>query len=372
MNLKTLPAVSFCETDASKVRDAILLAHQEFTGRSLAPGAPERLFLEALAAIVVQQNVLIDLAGKRNLVALADGEYLDHIGVLSDVERLPAVPASVTLRFSRTQSQDFPVAIPAGTRATPDHVLVFETTAPAEIEANKFYVDVTARCWEAGTIGNGYVTGQINRLMDALLDVTAVTNTTESAGGCDEEDDEHFRERVVISPESFSTAGPAEAYVYWAKSASALVSDVSVHSPAPGRVEVRLLLAGGETPGPEILALVTEALTAEKRRPLTDSVEVLAPTPVPFDLEVTYWVNSEDKLALATIQAAVNAAVDEYVAWQVARLGRDLNPSELISRIRAAGAKRVEVASPVHSVLDPQQVARLGVRTVTYGGLEDE
>lgn len=372
MNLKNLPEVSFVETDAEAVRRSVLVAFEATAGRSLAPGNPERLFLEALAAIIAQQNVLIDLAGKRNLVALADGEYLDHIGAFSDVERLPAAKAGVTLRFSMPSAQVFPVAVPAGTRATPDQALLFETTASAEIPAGQTYVDVPALCQAAGTVGNGYVPGQINRLVDVLAYVTSVSNTTESAGGTDEEDDEHYRERVVLSPESLSTAGPAGAYAYWAKSASALIADVSVRSPSAGVVEVRPLLTGGEIPGQDILDAVAEVLTAEKRRPLTDQVQVLAPASVSFDVDVTYWVSSEDQLALASIQADVVAAVDEYVAWQIAKLGRDVTPSKLVQLMMSAGAKRVSVTAPAQAALDLHQVAQLGVRTVIYGGLEDE
>ncbi|MEG6551932.1 baseplate J protein, partial [Desulfocurvibacter africanus] len=119
MNLTNLPEVSFCETDAAKVRDAILLTHQGITGRSLAPGAPERLFLEALAAIISQQRVIIDDTGRQGLLAYARGAALDHKAA-PFVERLPASPATVRLCFSMPTSQSFVVRIPKGTRATPD------------------------------------------------------------------------------------------------------------------------------------------------------------------------------------------------------------------------------------------------------------
>ena len=76
--------------------------------------------------------------------------------------------------------------------------------------------------------------------------------------------------------------------------------------------------------------------------------------------------------------ADVQAAVTEYISWQCAKLGRDINPSELYRRLMATGIKRVELASPAFTVLrdgrerTAPQVAVIGTVTVTNGGYEDE
>jgi len=81
--------------------------------------------------------------------------------------------------------------------------------------------------------------------------------------------------------------------------------------------------------------------------------------------------------------------VDKYIAWQSAKLGRDINPSKLYHLLMEAGIKRVDIRSPVftrlrdgilmlgdYSKIDPAlaipQVAKLGHVTVTDGGYEDE
>lgn len=71
------------------------------------------------------------------------------------------------------------------------------------------------------------------------------------------------------------------------------------------------------------------------------------------------------------IIAAAPAAVDNYVLWQKSKLGRDINPSELIVRVMAAGAKRVAVTAPVFKVTTDTQVAICSTKTVTLGGIED-
>jgi phage-related baseplate assembly protein len=65
-------------------------------------------------------------------------------------------------------------------------------------------------------------------------------------------------------------------------------------------------------------------------------------------------------------------AVSEYITWQTSEIGRDINPDELLQRIKAAGVKRVEMSSPVFTVVKDTQVAQCSAQTVTYGGLEDD
>ena len=202
--------------------------------------------------------------------------------------------------------------------------------------------------------------------------VAAVENTTVSEGGADEQDDDSYREDIHIAPESFSVAGPAGAYEYFAKRASALITDVSVTSPSPGEVEVRPLLTGGEIPGEELLDAVEDVLSADDVRPLTDHVKVLAPEKKEYAVKFTYYISRDNQAKAETIRQAVETAAEEFIAWQKEKLGRDINPSELIARIIRAGAKRVEVESPVYTKLDGTQAAISTGCTAEYGGIEDE
>jgi phage-related baseplate assembly protein len=192
-----------------------------------------------------------------------------------------------------------------------------------------------------------------------------------SYGGTDIENDENLRERIQIAPEYFSVAGPRGAYEYWARTAHQLITNVSVVSPEPGLVEIYPLLAGGELPTQEILNTVYDICNAEDIRPLTDFVQVLMPQEITYELNVTYWVDKANATLAGALKTAVENAVESFVAWQKAVLGRDINPSELVHRMIAAGAKRVEVISPVFTVLSESNVARPSSVSVTFGGLEN-
>ena len=190
-------------------------------------------------------------------------------------------------------------------------------------------------------------------------------------GGADVESDDSYRERIHEAPEQFSTAGPTGAYVYFAKKASALIGDVSVENGGPGVVLIRPLLKGGALPGAEILKAVRDTLNDDKVRPLTDYLKVETPEVIKYNIRVRYWIDRGDAVASAAIEKRVNEAVTDFVAWQKEKLGRDINPTELYYRIRAAGAKRAEITEPIFTPVGIGAVAIADVQTVTLEGLED-
>lgn len=363
-----LPDITIVEKSAQQVEADAVNRFKELTGIALGAADPRRKFIQTVAAIIAQQRVLIDHNTKQNLLAYAEGNYLDHLGALTETPRLAATYATVTVRF--TLSTSVQQTIPAGTRVTAGDGVFFAVKEVVTVEADQSYADVECQCTVAGAAGNGYLPGEINKLVDPLQWVQSVANTTESAGGADVENDDAYAERIRQAPESFSVAGPDGAYKYWAKSASQLIVDVSVRSPSAGVVEIRPLLAGGETPSDEILAAVLAACSDKTKRPLTDDVQVLAPAEVSYDIELTYWIDVANASTAVSIQAAVAQAVEDYKIWQKSMLGRAIDPSELVYRIKASGAKRVALTLPVYAAIESYEVAVEDNVTVTYGGLE--
>lgn len=371
-DIPILPDVSFVQTDAQAIIDEIIQGYEQIAGVRLARGDPRRLFLLSLAYIIINQRQQIDAAGKSNLLYYARDNFLDHLGAFRNVERLQARPAVTTLRFHVSAPQLSKIGIPAGTRATHDNVLYWRTTVPATIPAMQQFVDVPAEAMTLGEIGNGLAIGEISGLVDPIPFVGSVSNITVTEGGIDREGDEPYRERIFRAPAAFSVAGPAEAYVFWALTANQLIADVAAISPEPSVAEIRPLLRGGVIPGQDILDQVKAVLSDQTIRPLADRVDVLAPDGVNFEVDFTYYIRRQDQASEAQIQARVQTAVDEYVAWQVSKLGRDINPDELISRVKAAGAKRLEITKPSFTRIDPTEVAQnIGINIV-YGGVEDE
>ena len=129
-----LADIVFAQKAANEIESEIITLYEDMSGRTLARGDTVRLFLECIVLIIVQQRSVIDYAAKQNLLAYADGNYLDHIGALLNVTRLEASSAMTTLRFTLSEAQPSSIIIPEGTRASPGGgTILFTTTESIEI-----------------------------------------------------------------------------------------------------------------------------------------------------------------------------------------------------------------------------------------------
>lgn len=371
--LKNLPQVIFASKDPKEIEKKLLDAWQAGGGSLLYPADPRRLFTKTHADGSARISANQDYAAKMNLLAYAEGVFLDHLGALLQVWRIDPLPSTTTVRFVLSAAQPRNVMIPQGTRVTKSGAtFYFAVAGDYSVPAGHTSIDVTVEAMEAGEAGNGYLPNELDQLVDPLPWIASIANLETTIGGSDQEDDESLRERIQLAPESFSTAGPEGAYIYWTKTAQTGIIDVAAWSPEPGVVEVDFLLTGGELPNEAVIERVAEVLNDRTRRPLTDHVRIQAPEVVPFDVEVTWWMYASDEIQRVQIQAAVQKAFDEWILWQKSKIGRDLNPSELIRLIQAAGAKRVEILSPKYTVIERNQVAvASGNQTLYFGGEED-
>ncbi len=372
MALKNLEELKFVDANPEEMEIHILEVVEGLLKRKLARADPLRLFLLGIEALLIQQRLLFDQMAKMNVLAYAKGGYLDHIGALVGTTRIPARPATATMKLTLSAAREQAVIIPKGARITAGDNVYFALNENAIIPAGELSVTASATCNESGQRGNGYLPGEISRIVDPVPFWAAAENTTKSEGGADMEDDDSYRERIHESPEKFSTAGPTLAYEYHAKEASALIVDAYAHSPAPGEVDVYTLVRGGVIPGEEILALVRERLNDKSIRPLTDKVSVKAPERVTYDVDAVYYIERNDATEATAIQESAEKAVQEFVTWQKERLGRDINPTELSYRLRVAGVKRAEIKLPVFTTTNRKQVAVADQVNVRFGGVEDE
>lgn len=369
-----LPEISFAQKDPLLIEQEMVAFYEGIQNRTLAPADPVLLLLKTITYFLAQQRSAIDFTGKQNLLAYASKDYLDHKGVDLQTERNPAQSASVIIRFTLSAAQAGAITIAAGTRVTAGDNVFFAVRDTAQILPGNLTIDCICECLTAGIVGNDYQAGEINTLVDPIAYVATVVNIDKSAGGIDIEDDESYRERIRIAPEKFTTAGSRDSYRYWARTATQNIIDVSVYRPEAGYVNVVLLMTGGTLPSDPERSLVDEVLNDEKIRPATDEVQVLAPEVVNYDIELSYYIGTSDTVSVATIQNRINTAISDFIAWQKAKIGRDINPSRLIAAIYNAGAKRVTLTLPVTTTIARNEVAIADMDNlaITYGGLEDD
>lgn len=176
------------------------------------------------------------------------------------------------------------------------------------------------------------------------------------------EGDDALRRRAASALEGYPTAGPRGAYEFHALSASGLVKDAAVSSPAPGLVRVAALSHEGDgTPSAGTLADIEAALNDEKIRPLTDTVEVVAGTVDQYDVTAVIYV--EGGPDLESVQLDATSAVTRYVRAQHA-LGAYVATSGIAAALHRPGVRRVWIESPAID-LNPGPEGAAYARTVS-------
>jgi phage-related baseplate assembly protein len=184
------------------------------------------------------------------------------------------------------------------------------------------------------------------------------------------ETDADLRRRIQLAPAGLSVAGPRDAYAYHARTAHPDVIDAAVTSPSPAVVTVYILSRQGDgTPSNAMLNAVGAALNSDTIRPLTDQVNVAAPTFI--DVAITASLHLQTGPSPAPVLSAVNSALESYLMAQ-RRLGGDVTVSGLMAALHQPGVHRVALASPAADVLvGPQEAVRVTTRTITLAGVDD-
>ena len=388
MSRDTTPYI-FVDADPATMVETLTAKYESITNRTVHPASPEKLFIQWVAAAMVLLAEQINFAGNQNIPSRAVGEGLDNIAQIFFAKTRPqATPATVTLQFTISEAQTTAVLVPKGTRVTTaDQKIVFDTDEDVYVAAGNTTVTVSATCETAGTVGNGYEIGQINKCVDLFPYFTSVTNITMSDSGSDTATDDEFYDLLVTGQDAYTSAGARGAYEYYTRRVSTDIRNVVVNSPEPCVVNIYAVMKDGTLASAEMKAAILAACNDEDIRPLTDQVSVEDAELVTYNITMTYYLSRDSTESAAVIQEKVEAAVQEFISWENGQIGRDINPSKLNQLVVAAGAKRTVITSPTFTVLkngtveDPStaepedyvpQLAKVGTVTLTNGGYEDE
>ena len=371
---ETTPEANFTEINTDRLRAEVLSTAEQRTGELLYPGDERRIFVDVLIYILAWFVGLANKMCRSRLLPYASGYQLDALGARVNCTRIAPVPASVTLKFTLETARPNDITIPAGTTVTADNKVLFAVDRAATIPAGSLSVEgVTATATIGGSVTNGVPAGAIQSFVDRVPYVTGVVNTSESSGGDDGEPyplaidpergdngegDDRYRERIKLAPASFSAAGSAASYEYWAKSASGNVESVGVLSDQQaGTVDIYVTERGGTLPSEGTLALVEAAVTADDVKPLNDRVQVHAPAEVPYDIELTYYVPQESESEAVAAIEGPGGAIDQFNVWQSGQIGRDLNPDQLRA-LMLPYCQRITLTQPTYQLVSNAELAR--------------
>lgn len=364
-----MEAPQFLELNPETIIAEIIAAYEAESGRTLQPSQAERLLINAFAYREVLIREQIQHAATQMLISFASAPALDYLAELIGVSRLAASGASCTLEFTLVVGHGG-VIIPENTRvATVDGQIVFATTEAVTVSAGVTTATVSAFATTTGANGNDYAVGEVTNILDPQPFIVSATNTDQTTGGADLESDDELRERAKLAPSQFSTAGPVDAYKFFAFSASPTIVDVAVTSSVPGTVEVFPLVESGVPTPPEIISLVESALNDEQVRPLSDTVVVQSPTAVNYSINIDLEIYEETDPVQIDID--VTAALQAYADERAKQIGQDITIAQLIGICIGDGTQvyNVTVNSPAADVeIDPTEVSNLTSLVVNVTG----
>lgn len=375
----SIPDISFIDNMTPEdLSDQLILSftekYEEVTGKpiTLKTNDPTRLLLQALSLPIYQSLQKIDNAGKMNLLKYAYGDYLDNIALFKKIKRQEAIPSTVDIEFTLSDVRSENITIPAGTNVTTGNYDVYwETDQDTIISPGELSKVVTMTCTEPGVLSNGYEVGTINELVNTIPYIDSVKNVTVSSGGQDIESDDRLRERVYLAPSAYSSAGSKAAYTYHIKTFNPAITDVVISNDEtnPGIVDI-VFMVGNRIPTEDEMSSLQEYLQNSDIRPLTDYIRVSAPTTKLFNVDVKYYIDTDNKAKENEIKANIESAIDEYILTQTSKLGSRINPNLLTQLAMNAGASRIEINEPTSLVIGKKNISVLGTKSVVYGGLE--
>jgi phage-related baseplate assembly protein len=362
-----LPTPNLIDRNSATIIAEMKADYESRTGRVLEPAQVESLLINAFAYRELLIRNQIQDAGLQNLIAYARFPMLDHLGALLGVERLPSQAAQTTLLLTLTSGHG-DILIPQGLRiSSNDGRVNFELLEDYTVLAADDTISVTAIAMVNGIIGNNYAIGAVSIILDPQPYLATASNTTISEGGTDEETDEQLRDRINLAPSAFSNAGSYKAYEFWAKSVSPLIIDVAVTNPIPGTVEIFPLVQGLSATPTEILDAVEAVLSADKIRPLTDTVIATSPTAVNTDITVGLVIY-EGQIS-SDIISVVQANLEAFRDGRRKLLGQDIVIDQIKALSIIDGVYKANVTEPATDlIISETEFANIGNITVTVTG----
>ncbi len=163
--------------------------------------------------------------------------------------------------------------------------------------------------------------------------------------------DEDFLERILMSLDGFSTAGSLESYEFHARSVS---SQIDAHAYSPEKGVVNTVIANFNESLDEALRQQTEtALNGDKVRPVTDTANVL------IAQELEQVIDAEIQLFNVDYQAAVEQKIQDNFNLQL-RIADNLTYSQIIRYLHVDGVYKA-VLNNINSDIecDDHQIIRI-------------
>jgi len=325
------------------------------------PGTDARLRRSLLRALSRQQAGVahgnygyLDWIARQMRPSSADAEILDEFAALYVGSRVAATYATGAVDLTGTDGS----VIPAGTTLETGDGIQYTTDADATIKGGNAQADVTAvEPGEAGNQPAGVTVSLTSPIAGVESQATVAAGGLD--GGADTETDESLRARIQKRLREPPQGGAKRDYRQWALAAHPDVTRIWVagQENGPNTVTVRLMTDEATSDGiPTQQVVDAVASYIEERRPVAASVSIVAPTPVPYDYEIT---------DLEPNTQAVKDAIEAEVADMIRR---DSEPGGTTRVTHLREAISIAAGETDHTLVSPTADKTHSVNEIAVSG----
>ncbi|MBE8578703.1 baseplate J/gp47 family protein [Vibrio sp. OPT18] len=370
--LGQLPMPTLIDSDYQETLSRVRQNYQTATKHYPSTSDPETFQLEQMA---YEREMLVDEInheGQQNLIAFAKGAKLDNLGALVDCERLDPTSASSDFLFTfKPEHRGF--SVPKGFSVLArDGKTIFITLEEHVIAPGTLTQSLILYAQHVGPEANGFMAGEIAQISKPMTEIVSAVNVTISVGGSYKESDESYSERIYLAPSGFSSAGPYDAYEYFARSAHPGIARVKVLSPEPNHIDIYVRMRDDSIPSKAILDTVEAYCSAQKRRPIGDLVKAKAAEPYHVNTTMNLQIYSNmQSMATSTVSAA-RSKIDALTgSWQM-QLGRDVVPESLTSEAQVMQAVYLATTPLEFKAIAQYQYPVITVSDITYDIVDEQ
>ncbi len=306
--------------------------------------------LEAQAEREFRLRTEINKNFKNQFWMLAEGEWLDFAAAEFSVERLQGSKPWANFIFTLSETSKIDITIPAGMMLGSDDGLTAYTTKDLVVSHGELSAEVIAEL-DMFVESSDTKTEHILTMLPYLAEVKQLESWHD---GATTEDDERLRDRIALSLEGLSGAGPYKAYTKLALEADSRINDVMVFE-AEGRIQIVIDSDEWDT---VLTDRVILAASAEDKRPLNDKIDIYQATKVLFSVQAVLSI--KEGYSATDVVARSKTEVQKL---QSTKIAESISQARIIEALFVDGVKDINLVSPGGN-LEANQISVLRLDTV--------
>lgn len=291
-------------------------------------------------------------------LSTAKGSDLDNYAAFYNVKRLQGAKPYTLYEFSLSEVLTQEITIPMNLVLSDENSL-FESILLEDVMIPAGQTAGTGRVELQQEISTNEIKTEV--ITTSLPFVITAAATNEFTNGSNSEDDDEFRQRILLSMADKSTAGSEESYESFTFGADERIEDVKVLNAGAGVVGVYFYSASSDD---LMQRRIEDALNKKEVRPLTDNVVVTQAIKVNYSVSAELKILPDQETAKVYTDAVNSLSVGLEL---LKKIGVDITLSEINDFLKVTGVKEVVINSPSSNVnIADNEIGVCSDKTITY------